>query len=200
MQKCVASTPASVNLLELAHEIMAEYRGGLISYAEKMLGDRHLAEDVVQETMIRAWRHIELLRSTEASIRGWLFFVTRNLVIDWTRKSYVRYEMVGATYTHPSEPDLTDAVLDTLVTKPLLRQLPSEHRAVLIHIYLCGRTVQETAGILGVPAGTVKSRHYYALRKLRSQAESTGIHRTPCLKSKSGCPNVLLGGMARVRV
>jgi RNA polymerase sigma-70 factor (ECF subfamily) len=110
--KCrnVASTPASVNRSELVHGIMTEYRGGLISYAEKMLGDRHLAEDVVQETMIRAWRHIERLRSTEGSIRSWLFVVTRNLVIDWTRKSYVRYEM-ERSYSSPGTTAPRTAVL-----------------------------------------------------------------------------------------
>ncbi|MEV7991321.1 sigma factor-like helix-turn-helix DNA-binding protein [Streptomyces sp. NPDC086077] len=55
-----------------------------------------------------------------------------------------------------------------MVTQPSLRRLPPEHRAVLVHIYLCDRTINETPAILGVPAGTVKSRHHNARRKLHN--------------------------------
>ncbi|MFE7752582.1 sigma-70 family RNA polymerase sigma factor [Streptomyces sp. NPDC057428] len=150
---------------------MREHRDGLVSYAERMLGDRGLAEDVVQETAIRAWRNVDRLLGTEGSVRGWLFTVTRHLVIDLVRKPHARKEVVGATYNDPAfVRDGTDAVHNSLVAKPLLLRLSPEHRAVLVHIYLCDRTIQETAGILGVPTGTVKSRQHNALRKLRTVA------------------------------
>ncbi|MGY0021471.1 sigma-70 family RNA polymerase sigma factor [Streptomyces sp. cg35] len=150
---------------------MREHRDGLISYAEKMLGDHGLAEDIVQETAVRAWSNIDRLVGTEGSVRGWLFTVTRHLVIDWVRKPHARREVVGARYDDPlSARHSTDRVDDSLVAGPLLRQLSPEHRAVLVHLYLCDRTIQETAGILGVPTGTVKSRHHNALRKLRALA------------------------------
>ncbi|MFB7493383.1 sigma-70 family RNA polymerase sigma factor [Streptomyces sp. NPDC056161] len=151
--------------------IMDEHRDGLVSYAERMLGDHGLAEDIVQETAIRAWRNIDRLAGMEGSVRGWLFTVTRHLVVDWVRRPHTRKEVVGASYEDPWSPASgLDMVHDSLVTRPLLRLLSPEHRAVLIHIYLCDRTIQETAGILGVPAGTVKSRQHYALRKLRAAA------------------------------
>ncbi|MFF4761284.1 sigma-70 family RNA polymerase sigma factor [Streptomyces sp. NPDC001292] len=154
---------------DLLGTIMREHRDGLVSYAEKMLGDHGLAEDIVQETTIRAWRNIDRLLGMEGSVRGWLFTVTRHLVIDWVRKPHARREVVGVTYNDPtSGTDDTEVVHDALVARPLLRRLTPEHRAVLVHIYLCDRSIQETAGILGVPAGTVKSRHHNALRKLRS--------------------------------
>ncbi|WP_236655220.1 sigma-70 family RNA polymerase sigma factor [Streptacidiphilus carbonis] len=151
---------------------MREYRGGLVAYAERMLGDHGLAEDVVQETIIRAWRNIDRLLATERSVRGWLYTVTRHLVVDWVRKPYARRELVGAACPVTSTgDDGTGRVRDAMVAEPLLRRLSPEHRAVLVHIYLCDRTIQETAGILGVPAGTVKSRHHHALRKLRHAVE-----------------------------
>ncbi|WP_151483140.1 sigma-70 family RNA polymerase sigma factor [Streptomyces albicerus] len=154
---------------DLLGTIMREHRDGLVSYAEKMLGDHGLAEDIVQETTIRAWRNIDRLLGMEGSVRGWLFTVTRHLVIDWVRKPHARKEVVGVTYSDPvSRTDSTEAVHDALVARPLLRRLSPDHRAVLVHIYLCDRSIQETAGILGIPAGTVKSRHHNALRKLRS--------------------------------
>ncbi|MFF3503264.1 sigma-70 family RNA polymerase sigma factor [Streptomyces sp. NPDC003247] len=153
---------------DLLGTIMREHREGLVSYAEKMLGDRGLAEDIAQETVIRAWRNIDRLLEMEGSVRGWLFTVARHLVIDWVRKPHARRELVGVTYGDPASGfDGTEAVHDALVARALLRRLSPEHRAVLVHIYLCDRSIQETAGILGVPAGTVKSRHHNALRKLR---------------------------------
>ncbi|MFC8714746.1 MULTISPECIES: sigma-70 family RNA polymerase sigma factor [unclassified Streptomyces] len=172
VQKIMATPPTAVNRADLLRAIMTEHRDGLVSYAEKMLGDHGLAEDVVQEAIIRAWRNIDRLLGMEGSIRGWLFTVTRHLVIDWVRKPHSRREVVGATYNDPTTgSDGTELVHNTLVAKPLLRRLSPEHRAVLVHIYLCDRTIQETAGLLGVPAGTVKSRQHNALRKLRSVAQ-----------------------------
>ncbi|MFG1663955.1 sigma-70 family RNA polymerase sigma factor [Streptomyces sp. Y7] len=153
---------------DLLSTIMREHRDSLVSYAEKMLGDHGLAENIVQEAMIRAWRNTDRLLGMEGSVRGWLFTVTRHLVIDYVRKPHVRREAVGVTYSEPvAGADATEAVLDALVATPFLRRLSPDHRAVLMHIYLCDRSIQETAGILGVPAGTVKSRHHNALRKLR---------------------------------
>ncbi|MFJ6217204.1 sigma-70 family RNA polymerase sigma factor [Streptomyces sp. NPDC092296] len=158
--------------------IVAEHRAGLIAYAERLLHDRGLAEDVVQEAFIRAWRHIDRLHGTEGSVRGWLLTVTRRLVVDWVRKPHTRREVVGAGYSDPPcRADRIGAVHDALLAVPLLRTLSPEHRAVLVHLYLYDRTIQETAGILGVPPGTVKSRQYNALRKLRGAA---GGGSTPC--------------------
>ncbi|MFI9428586.1 sigma-70 family RNA polymerase sigma factor [Streptomyces achromogenes] len=168
----MAATPlTAVPRSDLLGVIIREHREGLVSYAEKMLGDRGLAEDIAQEAIIRAWRSIDRLLGMEGSVRGWLFTVTRHLVIDWVRKPHARREIVGDAYHDPvSGTAYTETVHDRLVVRPLLRKLSAEHRAVLVHIYLCDRTIQETAGILGVPVGTVKSRQHNALRKLRAVA------------------------------
>ncbi|MEU6840376.1 sigma-70 family RNA polymerase sigma factor [Streptomyces sp. NPDC046716] len=134
------------------------------------------AEDIVQEAMIRAWRHTDRLAGTEGSVRGWLFSVTRRLVIDWVRKPHTRREMITDGHHEPvSTTDGIEAVQHALVVRPLLSRLSLEHRAVLVHIYLCDRTIKETAGILGVPSGTVKSRHHHALRKLRAVARTEAV-------------------------
>jgi RNA polymerase sigma-70 factor (ECF subfamily) len=78
----------------------------------------------------------------EGSVRGWLFTVTRHLVIDWVRKPHARMEVVGITYSDPvSRTDSTEVVHDALVARPLLRRLSPDHRAVLVHIYLCDRSI-----------------------------------------------------------
>lgn len=169
VQNTMATPLTAVSGSDLLGTIMREHRDGLVSYAEKMLGDHGLAEDIVQETIIRAWRNIDRLAGMEGSVRGWLFTVTRHLVIDWVRKPHARREVVGVTYGEPaSSTDSAEAVHDALAVRPLLRRLSPEHRAVLVHVYLCDRSIKETAGILGVPTGTVKSRQHNALRKLRT--------------------------------
>lgn len=165
----MATPLTAVSRAELFGTITSPHREALVAYAERMLGDRGLAEDIVQETLIRAWRNIDRLTGMDGAVRSWLFTVTRHLVIDWVRKPHARREVVGVAYNDPvSGVEGTEAVHDALVAGPLLHRLSPEHRAVLVHIYLCDRTIQETAGILGVPAGTVKSRQHNALRKLRT--------------------------------
>jgi RNA polymerase sigma-70 factor (ECF subfamily) len=150
--------------------LVREHRAALMSYAARLLGDHHLAEDIVQEALLRAWPHAERLYSTEGSVRGWLLKVTRNLVIDRMRSPSARYETARVQSEDDAARDDTDAVLASVESVRLLRGLSHEHREVLVHTYLCGRTLDETAGILGVPVGTVKSRRHYALRTLRRPA------------------------------
>ncbi|MFD0309750.1 sigma-70 family RNA polymerase sigma factor [Streptomyces sp. NPDC127119] len=149
--------------------LLAEHRPAVLAYAEKLLGDRHAAEDVVQEVLIRAWHHIDRLMYRSGSVRGWLITVTRNLIIDRLRSAASRHELVGAEDTDIAQRDHADAVVASIETTALMRRLPLEHREVLFHTYLCGRTVRETAQLMGVPAGTVKSRQHYALTRLRQR-------------------------------
>ncbi|WP_405591535.1 sigma-70 family RNA polymerase sigma factor [Streptomyces sp. NBC_01190] len=175
MKTCAAVPHSPAHRSELLITLFVEHRKALTAYAERLLGDHHLAEDIAQEALIRAWPHTDRLYSTEGSIRGWLLKVTRNLVIDRLRSASVRYETIGSDSHEMTQRDHTDAVLASVESARLLRLLSHEHREVLVHTYLCGRTVQETAGILGVPAGTVKSRQHYALSKLRSRTRAGAL-------------------------
>jgi RNA polymerase sigma-70 factor (ECF subfamily) len=153
---------------QLLLTLMSDHSKALLAYTETLLNDHHLAEDIVQETLIRAWHHTERLYSTEGSIRGWLLTVARNLAIDRMRSAAFRHESVGAENQELAQPDHADAVVTSAEAVSALRGLSVEHREVLLHIYLGGRTVTETARVLGVPLGTVKSRQHYALSILRS--------------------------------
>jgi RNA polymerase sigma-70 factor (ECF subfamily) len=172
----VADRPISANPGHLLSILMADHGRALLSYTESLLHDRHLAEDIVQETLIRAWHHSERLYSTKGSVRGWLLTVARNLVIDGKRSAASRHESIGAEYSEAALPDHVDAVLARVETAALLRKLSPEHQAVLNHIFLDDRTIQETAHILGIPAGTVKSRQHYALNRLRDRTRTSAVH------------------------
>ncbi|MFF8593849.1 sigma-70 family RNA polymerase sigma factor [Streptomyces sp. NPDC015220] len=166
------------------HTLTVQHRSALVAYAERLLTDRHLAEDVVQEALIRAWHHCEKLRSGEGSVRGWLLKVTRNLVTDRARSAYVRHETVTDETWDVHQPDHAEAVLTSMEANALLDGLSHEHREVLAHTYLYGHTIRETAQLLGIPAGTVKSRQHYALHALRRRAGVPATGRPASGKSR----------------
>ncbi|MFD9411860.1 sigma-70 family RNA polymerase sigma factor [Streptomyces sp. NPDC059989] len=139
-------------------------------------GDRHRAEDLLQETLFRAWKHPEALESGHASMRPWLYTVARRLAIDARRARLVRPTEVGPeALTHsPAAEDRTEQSVAALDIRDALSLLSPEHRAVLVQIYYRGASVCEAAEALGVPPGTVKSRTHYALRALRAAMPGYG--------------------------
>jgi RNA polymerase sigma-70 factor, ECF subfamily len=149
--------------------LAADHAKPLLAYVERVLGDRHLAEDIVQETLIRAWHHSERLYANDGSVRGWLLTVARNLAIHRVRGAYFRRESPGAEHQGTLHSDHADTVAASVDTMALLRHLSREHQEVLVYTYLHDKTVQETAQILGIPAGTAKSRQHYTPRRLRDR-------------------------------
>jgi RNA polymerase sigma-70 factor (ECF subfamily) len=140
----------------------------MLAYATRLLQDRAAAEDVVQEALIRAWRNPEVLTNGKGSVRGWLLTVVRNLVTDRVRARAARPAEVVETAGRPAvERDHADRVVASLTVLEALGQLSDDHRGVLDQLYFQGRSLGEAATELGIPAGTVKSRSYYALQALR---------------------------------
>lgn len=151
------------------------YRRPLFGYVLRSVGgDRQYAEDIVQETMTRAWAHSAELDPDRAA--GWLFTVARNLVISGRRKRGVRVTEVpieGREFAAIG--DDIDRVLQAWQVAEVLHGLSHDHLQVIIELYYKRRTVNEAATVLGVPPGTVKSRSYYALHALRAALEERGV-------------------------
>ncbi|GAA1621257.1 sigma-70 family RNA polymerase sigma factor [Kribbella alba] len=153
----------------LIRSLYAEHGRSLLAYATRLTGDRAAAEDVVQETLVRAWKHADDLVAGKGSVRGWLLTVARNIVTDRARARAVRPAEVAEVEDRPPvEGDHSESVVNTMVVLDALDQVSQEHREVLVELYYRGRSVTEAAKELGVPPGTVKSRSYYALRALRT--------------------------------
>jgi RNA polymerase sigma-70 factor (ECF subfamily) len=167
-----ADTPGSAELLRAIHD---EHASALWSYVVGLTnGDRAHAQDVVQETMLRAWRNPQVLVQTTGSARGWLFTVARRIVIDDWRTARSRRERVSAELPEQPVGDATEQAVNRQVVGAALRTLSQEHRAVLYECYFRGATVAQAAVTLGIPAGTVKSRTHYALRALRLALDELG--------------------------
>jgi RNA polymerase sigma-70 factor (ECF subfamily) len=163
---------------EATIRLLYEQHGkALLAFATRLTGDPVAAEDVLQETLLRAWKHPDALVSTKGSVRVWLFTLARNLVIDRARARAVRPQEVPevageATGLGASHRDHAEDVVDAMMINDALQTLQPSHRDVLVQIYFHGRTVTETARVLGIPAGTVKSRSFNALRALRQKVGS----------------------------
>lgn len=162
---------------DLLRALWSEHGGPLLAYATRLTGgDRQRAEDIVQETLLRAWRHPEALGADKGSPRPWLCTVARNIAVDAHRSRQARPPEVGAdALSLVAIPDAADRVLESWIVTDALRTLSAEHRDVLVETYFRGKSVAEAAATLRIPPGTVKSRTYYALRALRLALTERGV-------------------------
>jgi RNA polymerase sigma-70 factor (ECF subfamily) len=157
-----------------------EHAAALWRYAVRLTGDQARAEDVVQETLLRAWQHPEVTADSERSARAWLFTVARNMIIDERRGARFRNEFgtPDPERTHDrAGPDEVDSALDRLLLSGALAQLSPEHRAVIRRSYYQGWTTAQIAADLDIAEGTVKSRLHYAVRALRLTLQEMGVTR-----------------------
>lgn len=160
---------------QLLRVLYDQHGAALWSHVVRLTGDRTLAEDVVQETLLRAWRHPQVLDQTENSARAWLFTVARHIVVDDWRRPRSRWETTTSEVPDRPVTDDIDARLQAWQVAEALRQLTPRHREALVECFYRGHSVEEAAKRLGVPAGTVKSRCHYALRALRLVLDEMGI-------------------------
>lgn len=160
-------------------ELYREHGQALMGFALRLVDDRAKAEDVVQETMLRCWKNLDAIDPARGNPRSYLFAVARNVVIDLWRAEERRPRLVSdeQALAARSVEDRADALVDAYVVDQALLRLSPEQRAVVDALYFRGATVTEAAQSLGIPAGTVKSRAYYAIRVLRTAFEEMGIPR-----------------------
>lgn len=164
--------------VELMQQLHDEHAAALWAFCLHLTGGDHArAEDVVQETMLRAWRKSTVLDQSERSVRSWLFTVARNIVIDeWRTKRSRRELSVAEVPDAVDARDETDGAILTWVVAEAVTHLSTEHRDVLLECYYRGDSVAEASRRLGIPQGTVKSRTHYALRALRLALEEMGVN------------------------
>ncbi|MGN6722547.1 MAG: sigma-70 family RNA polymerase sigma factor [Marmoricola sp.] len=145
----------------------------LRGYVRRLTGDDARAEDIVQETMIRAWKHG--IEDSQSGSRAWLFTVARNLVIDEVRSAHSRHEVSSDELLDRGQSDQTDALFDAMLIADALQSLSLDHRAVVVLAYYRRLSVAEISEELDIPQGTVKSRLHYGLRNMRLALQERGI-------------------------
>lgn len=159
----------------IARALYDRYRRPLLGYVLRSVGGHYqYAEDIVQETMMRAWRHPVVLEPERAG--QWLFTVARNLIISGHRRrtARVREVPIAGREIEATDDEIGHVMVAWQVLE-VLQGLSHDHRQVIIELFYRRRTVSEAAKVLGIPAGTVKSRSYYALHALRAALEERGV-------------------------
>jgi RNA polymerase sigma-70 factor (ECF subfamily) len=165
---------------ELMTALYTEHYAVLLSFISRYVRDRHKAEDLVQETLLRAWRHIEHLETeSTARTRSYLLTIARNVVTNAWRAEQRRPHLVAdeaAVEAMPST-DSVDQLVEGWLVAEALERLSADHQAVVQALYYEGQSVAAAAQALQIPEGTVKSRAYYAVRALRTAFEEMGVIR-----------------------
>jgi RNA polymerase sigma-70 factor (ECF subfamily) len=151
-----------------------ELTGPLTAHVLRLVGgDRQLAEDIVQETMLRAWTRAAELPA--AAQRPWAFTTARHLAIDAMRVRRARPTGTFAELSAAPASDDIDAALDDVLLADAFQSLSAEHRRMLFDCYFRGQTAARIATDRDLPPGTVRSRIHYALRALRAALSERGV-------------------------
>ncbi len=153
----------------------------LYRFVLRGLGDPGAAQDVVQETFIKAWRSADRYDPALSSLRVWLFGIARNAMIDHARAAKVR-PWQGNLVDPPTVQDLAGAGGDQMeklmvswVVEEALRNLTENHRVAIVRTHLQERPYEEVAAELGIPVGTLRSRVFYGLKALRVAIDEMGV-------------------------
>jgi RNA polymerase sigma-70 factor, ECF subfamily len=158
-------------------ELYDRYGGLIYGAGIRYLGDRTLAEDLVQDVFVSVWRSAASFDSSRAGFATWVYRITRNRVTDLVRRRKARVRTVApareGVFPEPGEGDGIEGVLRTFDVVGTLSELSTAHREVLILAYFGGLSQREISEHTGVPLGTVKSRTTAALRAAREQMLAT---------------------------
>ena len=142
------------------------YVRSVYALALRRLGDRHSAEDAVQETFAAVWRSARTYRPERGPAAPWLFSIARNAAVDRLRARVVLAEPPDTADAAPGPSDRAERDWLSWRVHRALEELPEAEREVLALAYWGGRSQSEIAAELGIPLGTVKTRTRSGLARL----------------------------------
>jgi RNA polymerase sigma-70 factor, ECF subfamily len=148
-------------------ELYDRYSRPVYATGVRLLGDAHLAEDLVQDVFTNVWQRAASFDPSRASFATWLYQVTRNRAVDLARRRRVRPQSAGDERLRaiPGGPE-PEASVDGWDVAWALSRIPEKHREVLTLAYFEGLSQREISLRTGVPLGTIKSRTTVALKRL----------------------------------
>jgi RNA polymerase sigma-70 factor, ECF subfamily len=156
-------------------ELYDRYAGLIYGAGVRHLGDRALAEDLVQDVFTAVWRNASGFDPARASFATWVYRITRNRATDLIRRRRARVRTVGSDPSfEPGEEDVTGELSRAFDLASALSRLSPVHREVLTLAYFGGLSQSEISRRTNTPLGTVKSRTTAALRALRESMSEDG--------------------------
>ncbi len=161
-------------------EAYRRHAGSSFGLARRLLGDRELAEEVVQEVFLRLWNRPDRFDPERGTLRSYLLAQTHGRSVDLLRSETSRRkrEERDTRETAESPPDIEREVVDMTVAermKEVVASLPVDERRAIELAYFGGHTYRHVAGMLDAPEGTVKSRIRSGLRRMRESLVKTGM-------------------------
>jgi len=143
-------------------QLYDQFADRVYRYAFTILHDKHLAEEITQETMIVVWNGADRFRG-RSKASTWIFGIARNQALTLLRKEKRTENVENPVLV---QPDPSKNIIQHERVMTALDELSDDHREVVYLTFYEGLSYGEIAGILGIPSGTVKSRMFHAKRKL----------------------------------
>ncbi len=162
-------------------QLIGRYSRPLFGLGMRLLGDRGMAEELVQDSFVRLWRNAHSFDPERGSVRTFVYTIARRAAIDLQRRAKrvpVPLDpdpVERALGTDPAAPDAFERLLVGIEVRDAMTSLSSAHREVLELAYDRGLSQRQIADRLGVPLGTVKTRTYHALRAMRAELDQRGF-------------------------
>lgn len=161
---------ASAEQQKKYENLVHAYSSWLYRYAYWITGDRATAEDLVQETFLRAWRFLDSLKE-EAAAKSWLTTILRRENARRFERKQIEYSDVD-TDSLPAAPSDFDARPEVVALRIALKRLPASYREPLLLQVIEGYTLEDIAEIMSLPRNTVATRLHRARQKLKQQLEN----------------------------
>jgi len=154
-----------------------DHGDALFGWARGRFDDRRDAEEVVAESLVRAWRGYSQFDPERGTERAWLFGIVRTTAADHFRKTKRHLHAVSDEEIPEVAADDSsiESAAEATIVREALMTLSDEHRTCLVAAYFGGQSVVDIAHQAGIPTGTVKSRLYYGMRALRAALEEKGV-------------------------
>ena len=159
------------------HVLFARHKTGVYRFILRVVGDVASADDLTSEVFLAVWRHAHRFKG-RAAASTWLLAIARFKALEELRRRC-------DTSTSPEEVDASDPAADQeaswadkhrgAILRKSLRALSPEHRTIIDLVYYHDKSVQEVAAIVGIPCATVKTRMFYARKKLAALLATQGV-------------------------
>jgi RNA polymerase sigma-70 factor, ECF subfamily len=155
-------------------ELYRRYAGRLYRFGINLLGDAGLAEELVQECLVRLWRTAGRFDTSRGTVAAYLFVIARSIALDLRKRPSSRPLAPVEDSQFPAEPDNAERIVEALMVQDALDSLSPAHREVLTLVTQEGLTQSQVASRLGLPLGTVKTRMFHGLKALRAALAERG--------------------------
>lgn len=153
--------------------LYTNYKAALFTVIQQIITDKTIAQDVLQEAFITAWKNIDKYDAAKGRLFTWLFNVTRNCAINTTRskafKSEQKNDSLDNYVSYVDDKDSSSININQIGLRKQVQQLREDYKNVLELSYFNGFTHEEIAKSLQIPVGTVKTRLRNAIIELRKQ-------------------------------